>query len=199
MTPKAKNRIIGIVCFFAGMIATIIGFVILTTYVSFFNNKEKDDMTEEEIQAAVDAEALEQAMEDYTHYPFELPLLAGHRHAYLCPDDIPVGSWWTDGDVYFKVLSNEADTLYMVGTNLEDRGMEITFVKRADSTMVTDGASVYAFHDSPVIYNRIILADGSEAQMLVAYYDKEMFYPQAILQRYHGKGLENQHVLPQNN
>ena len=193
MTPKAKNRTIGIVCFFGGVLVSIIGFFVLTIYVSFIHEQDETEKQDETVVASdmVDEKTMR------LREPFELPLLAGHRHAYLCPDDIPVGSWWTDGDVYFKVLSNETDTLYMVGTNLEDRGMEITFVKHADSTMVTEGASVYAFHDSPVIYNHIILADGTEAQMLVAYYDKEMFYPQAILQRYHGRGLENQQVIPE--
>lgn len=35
MTPKAKNWIIGIVCFIAGVLVTVIGFFALTIYVSF--------------------------------------------------------------------------------------------------------------------------------------------------------------------
>lgn len=38
MSPKAKNWTIGIICFFAGMIVTVIGFIALTIYVSFIQN-----------------------------------------------------------------------------------------------------------------------------------------------------------------
>ena len=198
MNPKAKNWTIAIFSFLAGVIVTVIGFFVLTIYVSFIREKEDDGMTDEEIQAAADAEALEVAMEDYPmHEPFNLGALESRRIELMAPDDIPVGSWWTDGHIYFKVLSNSPDTLYMVGINLEEaRGMEITFVKHADSTMVTEGASVFAFHNSPVLYDRLRLADGKKVDMLIAFYDPHCITPQAVLQRYHGKGLEKQQVLP---
>lgn len=186
MTEKSKNWTIGIVSFIAGVIVTIIGFVVLTLYISFSGDSD-------ETAEAQETEAAEVVEEEIIE-PFNLPLLAGHRHAYLSPESIPVGSWWTDGTNYYKVMENKPDTLYMVGTNLEDYGMEITFVKHQDSTMVTEGASGFAFNESPVIYNHITLADGSDVQMLVAYYDSACFYPQAVLQRYHGRGLENQKV-----
>ena len=203
MTQKAKNWTIGIVSFFAGVLATIVGFFVLTIYVSFIHEKDAPEDTEEfvtveEIQAAEDAEALETAMEDYPyHEPFNLGALESRRIELMAPDDIPVGSWWTDGHIYFKVLTNTPDTLYMVGTNLEEScGMEITFVKRNDSTMVTDGASVFAFHNSPVLYDRLCLADGKMVDLLVAFYDPHCITPQAVLQRYHGRGLEKQQILP---
>ena len=192
MSPKAKNWTIGIVCFLAGVIATIIGFFVLTIYVSFIQEHDEVAAQEETVVATdlVDEQTLRM------HEPFALPGLAGHRCEEFTVASIPVGSWWTDGDVYFKVLSNKDDTLYMVGTNLSDKGMEITFVKQDDHNLMTDGASVFAMHDSPVIARQIRLADGSIAQLLVAYYDTDLLRPQALLQRYHGKGLEKQQVLP---
>ena len=195
-----KNWIIGTLSFLAGVIVTVIGFFVLTIYVSFIREKDEpaDDATPEEIQAAADAEALEVVMEDYPyHEPFNMGALESRYIELMAPDDIPVGSWWTDGHIYFKVLSNTADTLYMAGTNLEEAcGMEITFVKHNDSTMVTEGASVFAFHNSPVLYDRLRLADGKKVDMLVAFYDPHCITPQAVLQRYHGKGLEKQQVMP---
>ena len=198
MSPKAKSWTIGLVSFFAGVIVTVIGFFVLTIYVSFIREKDDDGMTAEEIQAAADAEALEVVMEDYPYNePFNLAALESRHMELMAPDDIPVGSWWTDGHIYFKVLSNTPDTLYMVGTNLEeDCGMEITFVKHNDSTMVTEGASVFAFHNSPVLYDRLRLADGKKVDMLIAFYDPHCITPQAVLQRYHGRGLEKQQVMP---
>lgn len=192
MTPKATTRITGLISFFAGaLIASLVGMMMRQHPAA----TEKTD-TPEEI-AAADAQALEQAMEDLSfREPFSMAALGSRRIQEMAPDNIPVGSWWTDGDVYFKVLSNTPDTLYMVGTNLEDHGMEIIFVKHADSTMVTDGASVFAFHNSPVLYNRLRLADGMDVDMLVAFYDRDCTCPQAVLLRYHGAGLEKQNVLP---
>lgn len=191
MTEKAKNWTIGIVCFFAGMLVTVIGFFVLTIYVSFIQtHDEHDEQEEDSFVAMVDEETMRM------NEPFSLSGLESRRCEELPVAAIAEGSWWTDGDVYFKVLSNKADTLYMVGTNLEDCGMEITFINLDGNTMVTDGASVFAMHDSPVLCHRLLLADGSEVQMIVAYYDDDLLRPQAVLQRYHGKGLENKHVLP---
>lgn len=189
MNPKAKNWTIGIICFFAGMIVTVIGFFILTIYVSFIRGAEEEEEPEPFV-AMVD----EQTMR--LREPFELPGLYSRRSEELPVESIPVGSWWTDGDVYFKVLSNEADTLYMVGTNLEDLGMEITFVKRDDGTMITCGSSVFGMTDSPVVTRRIRLVDGSYTDVLVSFYDMGMLHPQTMLQRYRGKGLEKQQVIP---
>lgn len=191
MTPKAKNWTIGIVCFFAGMIATIIGFVILTIYVSFIREQEEEEQEPDPMVAMVDEKTMRQ------REPFELPALDGHHCEPLSVSSIPVGSWWTDGDVYFKVLSNEGDTLYMVGTNLESCGMEITFVKQDDYNMRTYGSSVFAMYDSPAIIRQITLADGSRTQVIVSYYDEFWMRPQSVIQRYHGRGLENQQVIPE--
>jgi hypothetical protein len=129
--------------------------------------------------------------------PFELPALDGRRCEVLPMSSIPVGSWWTDGDVYFKVLSNEGDTLYMVGTNLESCGMEITFVKQDDYNLRTYGSSVFAMYDSPAVIRQITLADGTKTQVIVSYYDEFWMRPQSVIQRYHGKGLEHQQVIPE--
>lgn len=177
-------------CFVAGIVLAIIGFVALTIYVSFIREKEKTEEEPEPFVAMVDEQTMRM------REPFELPALYTRRCTDLAVSSIKVGSWWTDGDVYFKVLSNQDDTLYMVGTDLENRGMEITFVKQDESTMITDGASVFAMDDSPVIARQIRLADGSSTQVLVAFYDSAMIHPQSLLQRYHGKGLEKQQVLP---
>ena len=191
MTPKAKNWTIGIVCFFAGVIATIIGFVILTIYVSFIREQEEEEQEPDPMVAMVDEKTMR------LREPFELPALDGRRCEVLPMSSIPVGSWWTDGDVYFKVLSNEGDTLYMVGTNLEDLGMEITFVKEDDYNLRTYGSSVFAMYDSPAVIRQITLADGSKTQVIVSYYDEYWIRPQSLIQRYHGKGLENQQVIPE--
>ena len=192
MTPKAKNWTIGILSFFAGVIATIIGFVILTIYISFIREHDEEEEQEQEpFVSMVDEQTMRM------NEPFELQGLYGHRSNELKVSSIPVGSWWTDGDVYFKVLSNKDDTLYMVGTDLENLGMEITFVKRDECMLETDGASVFAMTDSPVLARQIRLADGSIQQLLVAYYDTDLLRPQAILQRYRGKGLEHQQVIPE--
>ena len=199
MTPKAKNRLIGTLSFVAGVVVTVIGFVVLTVYVSFIQPKTAqpdDEMTAEDIEAAEQAMRLEAAIDDRYHEPFNLAILGSCRTKLMSPEDISVGSWWTDGDVYFRVLTNNQDTIYMVGTNLEDRGMDITLVKHNDSIMTTDGASVFAFHDSPTLLFKTRLADGSEMQMIVSYFDNDFVCPQAVLQRYHGKGLEKQQVLP---
>jgi hypothetical protein len=189
MSPKAKNWTIGILCFLAGVIVTIIGFFILTIYVSFIQEHDADE--EEPTVSMVDEKTMRM------REPFELPMLASRKCEELSVSSIPVGSWWTDGDVYFKVLSNEGDTLYMVGTDLENLGMEITFVKQDDYTMRTYGSSVFAMYDSPAIIRQIKLADGSETQVIVSYYDEVWMRPQSILQRYRGKGLEKQQVIPQ--
>ena len=191
MTPKVKNWTIGIVCFFAGVIATIIGFVILTIYVSFIREQEEEEQEPDPMVAMVDEKTMR------LREPFELPALDGRRCEVLPMSSIPVGSWWTDGDVYFKVLSNEGDTLYMVGTNLEDLGMEITFVKEDDYNLRTYGSSVFAMYDSPAVIRQITLADGSKTQVIVSYYDEYWIRPQSLIQRYHGKGLENQQVIPE--
>lgn len=191
MTPKAKNWTIGIVSFIAGVLVTIIGFFVLTIYVSFI--RETDESEEQEDMVMVDM-VDEETMR--MHEPFAIPALDGPQCEALSVASIPVGSWWTDGDVYFKVISNQADTLYMVGTNLSDCGMEITFVRQNESSMKTYGASVFAMTDSHVIARQIRLADGSYTQVLVAYYDNGQQRPQALLQRYHGSGLENQQVIP---
>lgn len=191
MTPKAKNWTIGIVCFFGGMIATIIGFVILTIYVSFIREQEEEEQEPDPMVAMVDEKTMR------LREPFELPALDGRRCEVLPMSSIPVGSWWTDGDVYFKVLSNEGDTLYMVGTNLSDLGMEITFVKEDDYNLRTYGSSVFAMYDSPAVIRQITLADGSKTQVIVSYYDEYWMRPQSLIQRYHGKGLENQQVIPE--
>lgn len=191
MTPKVKNWTIGIVCFFAGVIATIIGFVILTIYVSFIREQEEEEQEQDPMVAMVDEKTMR------LREPFELPALDGRRCEVLPMSSIPVGSWWTDGDVYFKVLSNEGDTLYMVGTNLEDLGMEITFVKQDDYNLRTYGSSVFAMYDSPAVIRQITLADGSKTQVIVSYYDEYWMRPQSLIQRYHGKGLENQQVIPE--
>lgn len=189
MNPKAKNWTIGILCFFAGVIVTIIGFFILTIYVSFIQEHDADE--EEPTVSMVDEQTMRM------REPFSIPMLASSKCEELSVASIPVGSWWTDGDVYFKVLSNEGDTLYMVGTDLENCGMEITFILLEDNLMRTDGASVFAMHDSPAFARQIRLADGSTTQVIVAYYDEEWLRPQSILQRYRGKGLEKQQVIPQ--
>ncbi len=191
MTPKAKNWTIGIVCFFAGMIATIIGFVILTIYVSFIREQEEEEQEPDPMVAMVDEKTMR------LREPFELPALDGHHCEPLSVSTIPVGSWWTDGDVYFKVLSNEGDTLYMVGTNLESCGMEITFVKQDDYNLRTYGSSVFAMYDSPAVIRQITLADGTKTQVIVSYYDEFWMRPQSVIQRYHGKGLEHQQVIPE--
>ena len=191
MTPKAKNWTIGIVCFFAGMIATIIGFVILTIYVSFIREQEEEEQEPDPMVAMVDEKTMR------LREPFELPALDGHHCEPLSVSTIPVGSWWTDGDVYFKVLSNEGDTLYMVGTNLESCGMEITFVKQDDYNLRTYGSSVFAMYDSPAVIRQITLADGTKTQVIVSYYDEFWIRPQSVIQRYHGKGLEHQQVIPE--
>ena len=197
-----KSCTIGILSFLAGMIVAVICFILLTMDVSFVWEKEEPVSEKaaaaEDIQAAEDAEALEAALMNLpVHEPFNLAALGSRHIELMSPDDIPVGSWWTDGDIYFKVLSDNADTLYMVGTDLEEaRGIEITFVKHPDSTMVTDGASVYAFHNSPVLYDRLRLADGRNVDMLVAFYDQDCVVPQSVLIRYHGRGLGHQQVLP---
>ena len=191
MTPKAKNWTIGIVCFFAGMIATIIGFVILTIYVSFIREQEEEEQEPDPMVAMVDEKTMR------LREPFELPALDGHHCEPLSVSTIPVGSWWTDGDVYFKVLSNEGDTLYMVGTNLESCGMEITFVKQDDYNLRTYGSSVFAMYDSPAVIRQITLADGTKTQVIVSYYDESWMRPQSVIQRYHGKGLEHQQVIPE--
>ena len=189
MSPKAKNWAIGIGCFFAGVIVTIIGFVVLTIYVSFIREKEDDEQEQEPVVSMVDEETMRM------NEAFDVPMLASRRCEEIPLSSITVGSWWTDGDVYFKVLSNEGDTIYMVGTNLEDRGMEITLVKH-DDYMRTYGSSVFAMYDSPALLRQITLADGSKTQVIVSYYDEDWMRPQSILQRYRGKGLEKQQVLP---
>lgn len=191
MTPKVKNWTIGIVCFFAGVIATIIGFFILTIYVSFIREQEEEEQEPDPMVAMVDEKTMR------LREPFELPALDGRRCEVLPMSSIPVGSWWTDGDVYFKVLSNEGDTLYMVGTNLESCGMEITFVKQDDYNLRTYGSSVFAMYDSPAVIRQITLADGTKTQVIVSYYDEYWMRPQSLIQRYHGKGLENQQVIPE--
>lgn len=191
MTPKVKNWTIGIVCFFAGVIATIIGFFILTIYVSFIREQEEEEQEPDPMVAMVDEKTMR------LREPFELPALDGRRCEVLPMSSIPVGSWWTDGDVYFKVLSNEGDTLYMVGTNLESCGMEITFVKEDDYNLRTYGSSVFAMYDSPAVIRQITLADGTKTQVIVSYYDEYWMRPQSLIQRYHGKGLENQQVIPE--
>ena len=194
MTPKAKNWTIGIVCFFGGVLVSIIGFFILAIYVSFSHKQDEVEKQDETVVASdmVDEKTMR------LREPFELPALDGHHCEPLSVSSIPVGSWWTDGDVYFKVLSNEGDTLYMVGTNLESCGMEITFVKQDDYNMRTYGSSVFAMYDSPAIIRQITLADCSRTQVIVSYYDEFWIRPQSVIQRYHGRGLENQQVIPQN-
>lgn len=188
MTPKAKKRTIGIVCFFGGVLVSIIGFFVLTIYVSFIHEQDETEKQDETVVASdmVDEKTMR------LREPFELPALDGRRCEVLPMSSIPVGSWWTDGDVYFKVLSNEGDTLYMVGTDLESCGMEITFVKQDDYNMRTYGSSVFAMYDSPAIIRQITLADGSRTQVIVSYYDEFRMRPQSVIQRYHGRGLENQ-------
>ena len=194
MTPKAKSWTIGIVSFIAGVIVTIIGFVVLTIYVSFIREA---DMTDEEVTAAEQAQRLEAIFEDFPmHEPFHLAALETRSWKPFAFESIPVGSWWTDGDIYFKVLANDADSLYLVGTNREDCGMELLLRRSDEHVYCTDGASVFAFHHSPVTANQIQLADGAVVQMLVAYYDSTCIQPQAVLQRYHGRGLEHQKVIP---
>ena len=193
MNPKTKNWIIGLVSFFAGIIITIIGFVVLTIYVSFIRETEDEQQEEEQepMVAMVDEETMRM------NEPFQMPGLEGRRCEELSVASIPVGSWWTDGDVYFKVLSNKADTLYMVGTDLENLGIEITFVRQDDNSLMTDGASVFAMHESPVLARQVRMADGSMTQLLVSYYDTDMQRPQSVLLRYRGKGLEKQKVIPE--
>ena len=191
MTPKTKNWTIGIVCFFAGVLVSIIGFFVLTIYVSFIHEQEEEEQEPDPMAAMVDEKTMR------LREPFELPALDGRRCEVLPMSSIPVGSWWTDGDVYFKVLSNEGDTLYMVGTNLEDLGMEITFVKQDDYNLRTYGSSVFAMYDSPAVIRQITLADGTKTQVIVSYYDEFWMRPQSLIQRYHGKGLENQQVIPE--
>lgn len=193
MTPKAKNWTIGIVCFLAGVIATIIGFFILTIYVSFIQEHDEAEEPDETVVASdlVDEKTMR------LREPFELPALDGHHCEQLTVASIPVGSWWTDGDVYFKVLSNDGDTIYMVGTNLESCGMEITFVKQDDYNWRTYGSSVFAMYDSPAVLRQITLADGTKTQVIVSYYDEGWMRPQSVIQRYHGKGLEHQQVIPE--
>lgn len=187
MTPKAKNWTIGIVCFFAGVAATVIGFLLIPHRTPSATPEEAEP---ESTVNMVDEETMRE------HASFDLPMIASGRCEELSMSSIPVGSWWTDGDVYFKVLSNKNDTLYMMGTNLSDCGMEITFVKQ-DYYMRTYGSSVFAMYDSPAIIRQITLADGSRTQVIVSYYDEEWMRPQSILQRYHGRGLENQQVIPE--
>ena len=185
---------IGITAFITG--AFIASAILMVIHNHRAESTEESNVSVEEMDA-IRAEIWESIMADSPiHEPFNLGALESRRIELMSPEDIPVGSWWTDGDIYFKVLTSTQDTLYMVGTNLEDRGMEITFVKRADSTMLTDGASVFAFHNSPVFYKRLRLADGKDVDMLIAFYDQYYTSPQAVLQRYHGRGLENQQVIP---
>lgn len=185
---------IGITAFITG--AFIASAILMVIHNHRAESTEESNVSVEEMDA-IRAEIWESIMAEFPlHEPFNMAVLGSRRIEDMAPEDIPVGSWWTDGDVYFKVLSSTPDTIYMVGTNLEDRGMEITFVKHADSTMVTDGASVFAFHNSPVLCHRLGLADGKELELLVAFYDADYTQPQAVLLRYHGRGLESQQVLP---
>ena len=190
MSPKAKNWTIGIVSFFAGVILTIIGFFVLTIYVSFIREQEPEEDDQEPAVNMVDEKTMR------LREPFEMPMLASRKCEEIPFSSIEVGSWWTDGDVYFKVLSNEGDTIYMVGTDLENCGMEITFVKH-DWFLRTDGSSVFAMYDSPALLRQITLADGTKTQVIVSYYDEDWIRPQSIIQRYSGKGLKNQQVIPQ--
>ena len=54
-------------------------------------------------------------------------------------------------------------------------------------------------YDSPAVIRQITLADGTKTQVIVSYYDEFWMRPQSVIQRYHGRGLENQQVIPQNN
>ena len=186
---------IGITAFIAGAFIASAILIVISNHSA--ESTEESNVSVEEMDA-IRAEIWESIMEDYPyHEPFNMGALESRYIEMMAPDDIPVGSWWTDGHIYFKVLSNTPDTLYMAGTNLEEAcGMEITFVKHPDSTMVTEGASVFAFHNSLVLYDRLRLADGKDVDMLVAFYDPHCITPQAVLQRYHGRGLENQQVIP---
>ncbi len=184
MNPKAKNWIIGIISFVAGVIIIVIGFFVLTIYVSFIREKEDADTEEEEpFVTMVDDETMRM------HASFQLPMIASGRCEEIPMSSIPVGSWWTDGDIYYKVLSNDADTLYMMGTSLSDPpGIELTFVKE-DFYMKTYGSSAFAMYDSRALAYQLKLADGSFTQFIVSYYDEDWLSPQSILQRYSGKGL----------
>lgn len=41
MSPKAKNWTIGVLCFFLGVVMTVIGFFALTIYVSFIRENDE--------------------------------------------------------------------------------------------------------------------------------------------------------------
>ena len=55
---KYKSWIIGLISFFAGVIVTIIGFVVLTIYIAFIQEKVEEP-TDEEVIAIEEAQALE--------------------------------------------------------------------------------------------------------------------------------------------
>ena len=52
MTPKAKNWTIGIVCFFGGVLVSIIGFFILAIYVSFSHKQDEVEKQDETVVAS---------------------------------------------------------------------------------------------------------------------------------------------------
>lgn len=182
MPQEVKNKLFAVACFFAGVAVTIIGFHLKPKGTV---SESPEEAEPEPTVSMVDEETMRE------HASFDLPMIASGRCEEIPMSSIPVGSWWTDGDVYFKVISNDADTLYMLGTNLSDPGMELTFVKQ-DFYMRTYGSSVFAMYDSPALIYELKLADGSVTQFIVSYYDEEWMRPQSILQRYHGKGLEKQ-------
>ena len=174
---KAKPWIIGVLSFVAGVVVTIIGFVVLTIYVSFIRENESEDAEEDEaVVSMVDEATMRQ------HEPFQLPALATSRCQELPMAAVKKGSRWTDGDVYYTVVVNTGDSIYMEGKTPEDSGMELCLKMGNDSIWRTEGSSCFAMADSPVMVHQIRLADGRKTQLIVAYYDEDWLRPQAILQ-----------------
>ena len=87
MSPKSKNWMIGVLSFFAGVIVTVIGFFVLTIYVSFIREKDDDGMTAADHERITDADGK--------------GLNACHIRSFWLPDAVPgwsCRSVWSAGN-----------------------------------------------------------------------------------------------------
>ena len=124
----------------------------------------------------------------------------------LPPAELPKGSWWTDGQRYYQVVST-GKTIRMEGMTLHEGGLVAEFTLQNDSLWVAapkGGISCFAEDGCLVRWHRIAvdaLGDSikPEIELLVAYDKANHREPIAVLQRFDGDELkfetESMHAL----
>jgi len=116
---------------------------------------------------------------------------------HVLSNDIPVGSWWTDGFFFYQVKQS-GSTIRMEGGSLHEGGGVINLTLRNDTLRVDNGPDGYNTFSPEGLVTEGMMVSHNEMkswsrlesfEVLIAYQDNEGQLPVAMLQRFDGDEL----------